>query len=189
MLSGKSQSTDLVFFAEHIDIVVLELLHQSELGISLLSHFRDTSPRPLTVLVISAVDDCSVSLRSDGLVIHPSLPNESTTANIITTLCRFSSLRTCFRLSSGTTRNTPSEFAKLICHQQDLVKLLLLSYSNKPIASALNINCGVVKNYMFDLMRLLAVRSRLELVAKIHESSLATHSEGAAKLPTSSSCA
>lgn len=47
--------------------------------------------------------------------------------------------------------------------QEDLVRLLLAGYSNKRIAYELGLSVGTVKNYMFDLMRLVSVRSRFEL--------------------------
>jgi DNA-binding NarL/FixJ family response regulator len=51
--------------------------------------------------------------------------------------------------------------------QKDVIDLLLMGYSNKKIASALNLSQGTVKNYLFDLMRYMNVKSRLELVFKI----------------------
>jgi DNA-binding NarL/FixJ family response regulator len=56
------------------------------------------------------------------------------------------------------------------------VDLLVTGYSNKEIARTLNLSYGTVKNYMFDLMRLLNARSRLELVAKIREGAPTTQS-------------
>lgn len=54
--------------------------------------------------------------------------------------------------------------------QRDILDLLLIGYSNKQIASALNLSCGTVKNYMFELMRITAVSSRLEMAMKIRDS-------------------
>lgn len=53
--------------------------------------------------------------------------------------------------------------------QRDVVALLLQGCSNKLIAYHLNLSCGTVKNYIFSLMRMMAVRSRLELVARVRE--------------------
>ncbi|MET0267707.1 MAG: helix-turn-helix transcriptional regulator, partial [Duganella sp.] len=54
--------------------------------------------------------------------------------------------------------------------QRDILDLLLIGYSNKQIACALNLSCGTVKNYMFELMRITAVSSRLEMAMKIRDS-------------------
>jgi len=51
--------------------------------------------------------------------------------------------------------------------QKDVIDLLLMGYSNKKIASTLNLSQGTVKNYLFDLMRYMCVKSRLEIVFKI----------------------
>jgi DNA-binding NarL/FixJ family response regulator len=51
--------------------------------------------------------------------------------------------------------------------QKDVIELLLMGYSNKKIASTLNLSQGTIKNYLFDLMRYMNVKSRLELVFKI----------------------
>ncbi|HET7863024.1 MAG TPA: response regulator transcription factor [Burkholderiaceae bacterium] len=53
--------------------------------------------------------------------------------------------------------------------QRDVVELLLKGCSNKQIAHHLNLSCGTVKNYIFSLMRMMSVRSRLELVARVRE--------------------
>lgn len=53
--------------------------------------------------------------------------------------------------------------------QNDLADLLLRGHSNKEMAHYLNLSYGTVKNYMFALMRLTSVRSRLELAIKLRE--------------------
>ena len=53
--------------------------------------------------------------------------------------------------------------------QVNLADLLLRGYSNKEMAHCLNLSYGTVKNYMFTLMRLTSVRSRLELAIKLRE--------------------
>lgn len=59
---------------------------------------------------------------------------------------------------------------KLTARQQEIVSLVLAGYSNKRIASALNLSYGTVKNYMFNLMKQLSVNSRLELAVKVRTS-------------------
>jgi two-component system nitrate/nitrite response regulator NarL len=53
--------------------------------------------------------------------------------------------------------------------QQDLLDLVLAGYSNKQIAATLGLSYGTVKNYMYDLMRLMGVVSRLEMALKSRE--------------------
>ena len=65
--------------------------------------------------------------------------------------------------------NLLSGSVNLTSRQMDLVELLCAGYSNKMIAHALNLSYGTVKNYMFDLMRLMSVKSRLELVSRFRE--------------------
>ena len=62
---------------------------------------------------------------------------------------------------------------KLNSRQRDVVRLVLEGYSNKKIANTLNLSYGTVKNYMFNLMRLLSVNSRLEMAIKFREQGLA----------------
>jgi DNA-binding NarL/FixJ family response regulator len=58
---------------------------------------------------------------------------------------------------------------RFTARQKDLIQLIFAGYSNKQIAIALGLSYGTVKNYMFDLMRLLSVNSRLELTVKVRE--------------------
>lgn len=67
--------------------------------------------------------------------------------------------------------------------QRQLIDLLMIGKSNKAIADLLDLSYGTVKNYVFDLMRLMSVGSRLELVARVrtdphvrHHFSVASHS-------------
>ncbi|OWW19064.1 response regulator transcription factor [Noviherbaspirillum denitrificans] len=59
---------------------------------------------------------------------------------------------------------------RLTQRQRDLVDLVLAGYSNKQIAAALNLSYGTVKNYMYELMRLFDVVSRLKMALKVRES-------------------
>lgn len=62
-----------------------------------------------------------------------------------------------------------SAIEALTDRQKDVIDLLLAGLSNKRIADHLDLSQGTVKNYMFDLMRLMKVSSRLELALKIRE--------------------
>ena len=73
---------------------------------------------------------------------------------------------------------------RFTARQRDLIRLIFAGYSNKQIAAALGLSYGTVKNYMFDLMRLLSVNSRLELTVKLRENAdmlLASTDTAAAK--------
>lgn len=64
---------------------------------------------------------------------------------------------------------------RLTARQKDVVQLVMEGHSNKRIANALNLSYGTVKNYMFDLMRIFAVTSRLELAMRCKEDSILLH--------------
>lgn len=68
---------------------------------------------------------------------------------------------------------------KLTARQKDLLDLVLNGYSNKQIAQALDLSYGTIKNYMFDLMRIFSVNSRLEMAVKARESGYRPHAERA----------
>ncbi|NRR33504.1 response regulator transcription factor [Oxalobacteraceae bacterium] len=54
--------------------------------------------------------------------------------------------------------------------QSELAHMVLAGYSNKKIAQELDLSYGTVKNYMVELMRLLEVRSRLEMAMRLRQS-------------------
>lgn len=58
---------------------------------------------------------------------------------------------------------------RLTRRQKEILDLVLVGYSNKQIAAALEISYGTVKNYMFNLMRIAGVNSRLELAVKFRK--------------------
>jgi DNA-binding NarL/FixJ family response regulator len=70
--------------------------------------------------------------------------------------------------------NTAASVA-LTGRQQELARFILTGYSKK-IADETGLTYGTVKNYMFNLMRRLSVRSRLELVAKLREPGVEAYS-------------
>jgi DNA-binding NarL/FixJ family response regulator len=72
----------------------------------------------------------------------------------------------------------PAPPIRLTSRQRDVAKLVLAGYSNKKISYTLNLSYGTIKNYMFSLMRLLSVNSRLEMVLRIQEQGLFCHSHG-----------
>lgn len=60
--------------------------------------------------------------------------------------------------------------------QRDILDLLLTGCSNKRIADQLQLTPGTVKNYIFDLMRLVGATSRLELAMKVKDLGYQTRS-------------
>ncbi len=62
-----------------------------------------------------------------------------------------------------------SNAPQLSPRQFELAELVMAGYANKEIAHRLDLSYGTVKNYMADLMRLLKVRSRLELAAHLRQ--------------------
>lgn len=59
--------------------------------------------------------------------------------------------------------------------QRQLIDLLMSGNSNKAIADRMNLSYGTVKNYVFDIMRIMSVGSRLELVAKMSAEAQQAH--------------
>jgi two-component system nitrate/nitrite response regulator NarL len=81
--------------------------------------------------------------------------------------------------SLKTPQPQPAPPIRLTSRQRDVAKLVLAGYSNKKISYTLNLSYGTIKNYMFGLMRLLSVNSRLEMVLRIQEQGLFCHLHGA----------
>ncbi|WP_250458436.1 response regulator transcription factor [Microbulbifer litoralis] len=69
----------------------------------------------------------------------------------------------------GSQSEASRAIANMTRRQKDVVDLLLAGYSNKRIANYLKLSQGTIKNYVFDLMRLLNVTSRLELALTVRE--------------------
>lgn len=159
---------------QRVDIVLLDLILLGESGVTFLSRLRNAS-----VVVISATGDPGAASMCQRLGLNAFVSKESRPEDIVRAVRCASSGQTCFRLPGDAAVDAPDRFRTLTNRQRDLVDLLLIGCSNKVIASTLNLSYGTVKNYMFDLMRLLSVRSRLELVAKIREGMLLMHSSTA----------
>jgi DNA-binding NarL/FixJ family response regulator len=67
----------------------------------------------------------------------------------------------------------PSLTERFTQRQLQLIDLMMRGNSNKAIADKLNLSYGTVKNYVFDIMRIMSVGSRLQLVAKMRTDALA----------------
>lgn len=133
---------------------------------------RIATPAPATIAVVSYCSNPSLTAtyRRHGADVVVS--KDWTSAAIATALTEAIAARNAVRAVTARPQEIAKPLPPLTTRQHDIVALLLAGRSNKLIASSLNLTYGTVKNYMFDLMRLLSVRSRLELVAKIREGSV-----------------
>lgn len=165
-----------------INLVLLDLISHNENGTTLLSQLQQNLPtRSIsTVIISSMIDEKTIALcrklGAHGYVSKNDGKSEMTHAvQYASTDEEYSCLG-----NADASRTQTNNFPRLTSRQRDLIDLLLEGHSNKMIASILNLGYGTVKNYMFDLMRLLSVKSRLELVTKVRESGYqSSHDTGA----------
>lgn len=156
-------------YEQHVDIALIDHSLQNHNGMKFLQYIRRSSwDKVVNCIVVSneyaqdTIDQCN-ALGASGYIFK----NSSIDVFI-------HALKT---ISSGgeyfCTGLTDVECPlvhnniKLTARQLELLDLVLIGYSNKRIADSLKLSYGTVKNYMFDLMRILSVSSRLELAAKI----------------------
>jgi len=159
--------------AKSVDFVLIVHDPRNETHIDLLLKLQQNAARPILSLIISsASDEVTIELcRRGGALGYVS--KRSDPSEIIRAIQVVCSGKEYFsRGIEKSSRALASNFPILTSRQKDLIDLLLLGYSNKMISSALNLSYGTVKNYMFDLMRLLSVKSRFELVTKIRGQAL-----------------
>ncbi|WP_426210234.1 response regulator transcription factor [Massilia sp. TWP1-3-3] len=150
-------------------IVILEIMLLGHTGASALMQLEQAlGCRAIPCLVFSNVSDRrTVSLCKElGAVGYVSKrTHESEVVRAIDTVCNGGIH---FQLDDMRRADPGGEDGiRITPRQKDILDLVFAGYSNKQIASALQLTCGTVKNYMFDLMRLLNVSSRLELGAKL----------------------
>ncbi|HVK94113.1 MAG TPA: response regulator transcription factor [Noviherbaspirillum sp.] len=164
-----------------VDVLLMDLMLNDQNGMTLLMHIQQANlQHPLVSIVVSGSGDAKTielckSFGASGFVTKNDAP--TVVAQAIRDVI---SGREYFPVH----KQTPSEVrinnfggsVKLTERQRDIIDLVLAGYSNKKIADTLNISCGTVKNYMFDLMRLFSVQSRLELAIKIQSSNYQSRS-------------
>jgi len=155
-----------------IDMVLLDLLLEDENGVTFISKLRqNSSTRGIATIVISGIDDEDTIALCKKLGARGYVPKSSGMNQILRVVQAVSVGDEYFyRCDGDKACVSQSNLPTLTSRQHDLLDLLLEGHSNKTIADMLNLRYGTVKNYMFDLMRLLSVRSRLELVAKVRGS-------------------
>jgi two-component system nitrate/nitrite response regulator NarL len=164
---------------QHFDLVLVDLLLPDGDGLSIIRHLQETHATNSTKCVaISTGNDEGVAARCRD-------------AGAIAIVSKASSLGEIQRvigravipaphnvpMSDKEKGVRPDESIRLTGRQKDIVQLVMEGYSNKRIANALNLSYGTVKNYMFDLMRILGVKSRLELAIKCQENAHALQLE------------
>lgn len=155
-----------------IDVILLDIDLGAESGLTLLAYLqKNIGIYPSQCIVVSNVDDPEKIEQCRGLGARGYVPKKEACHSISPAIWQVIS-RT-GKLSPQRTANAlePSNDAIRLTHRQrDIIDLLLNGYSNKMIAHALNLSYGTVKNYMFDLMRLTSVNSRLEMAMKLQRS-------------------
>ncbi len=158
-----------------VDLFILDVALGEQDGIAFLAYLRaHASAQPISSLVISSFRDQKTISLCRGHGARGYVSKDEGPALIIQAIRTVASgeeyFPNCGVIPAHNCPADPASSLKLTTRQRDIVDLVLAGYSNKKIAQALNLSYGTVKNYMFDLMRLLAVNSRLEMATKIRES-------------------
>lgn len=155
-----------------INLVLLDLVPNRENGGTPLSQLQQDLPaRSISTVIISSVIDERTIALCRKLEAY-GYGSKNSGRDEITDVVQYGSLNEQYSClgNAGASPASTNNFPRITSRQRDLIDLLLEGHSNKMIADILNLAYGTVKNYMFDLMRLLSVKSRLELVTKVRES-------------------
>lgn len=164
---------------QHFDLVLVDLLLPDGDGLSVIRHLQEGFATASTkCIAISTGNDEGIAARCRDAGAVAFVSKASSLGDILGVIAR-----TVFPVRSNAivpgkeSGMRPDESIRLTGRQKDIVQLVMEGYSNKRIASALNLSYGTVKNYMFDLMRILGVKSRLELAIKCQENAHALQLE------------
>ncbi len=154
---------------QQIFLVLLDLQFGEESGLGVLQYMHQANLfRRSQCLVVSSVADAGTIAQCHKLGACGYLLKKDVCKSIFSVLRKVASdMDKCHpqhHLNTGAALNDP---VKLTHRQRDIIDLLLNGYSNKMIAHALDLSYGTVKNYMFDLMRIMSVNSRLEMAMKL----------------------
>ncbi|KQQ40273.1 hypothetical protein ASF61_05715 [Duganella sp. Leaf126] len=152
------------------DLVLLSLLMPDNSGLALLGHLRQHHPR-VSRIVIADAPDAETARLCERLGAHGFISRAHAFTAIPTAIRAVCARQKYFE--TGHDAGLPAPL-RLTPRQRDIVDLLLIGYSNKQIATTLNLSSGTVKNYIFDLMRMISVSSRLEMALKIRDSGYGT---------------
>lgn len=173
ILKAETTQEAITYISEQtIHLILLDLLLGEESGLTLLSYLQQTpAPQLSPCIVVSNIDDSQIidmcmklgacsyvhkrdAFRSIIAVIQGVLSPDGQPA----------------KESIGNDTRRSDHPIRLTHRQRDIIDLLLNGYSNKKIAHTLDLSYGTVKNYMFDLMRIMSVNSRLEMAMKLQRS-------------------
>jgi two-component system nitrate/nitrite response regulator NarL len=164
---------------QHFDLVLVDLLLPDGDGLSVIQHLQERQTMKSTKCIAIATgndEEIAARCRDAGAVAFVS--KASSLSDILRVIAH--TLIPIQNNASSPARENgmrPDESIRLTGRQKDIVQLVMEGYSNKRIANALNLSYGTVKNYMFDLMRILGVKSRLELAIKCQENAHALQLE------------
>lgn len=147
-------------------LAIVEIMLVGYIGKSALLYLKKMlSTASIPYLVFSSINDRQTMDLCKEFGAHGYVSKrtpESLIAHAISTICNGGKF---FNMDSAVDAKSETSL-KLTSRQRDVLDLVIAGYSNKKIAGTLELSYGTVKNYMFDLMRLLNVNSRLELAAK-----------------------
>lgn len=147
------------------DIVLLSLHMPDNSGLALLGHLHQRHGAAASIVIADAPDAETVRL-CERLGAHGCMSRAQAFTSLPVAL-RAACARQKYGSAPAAAAPAPLRFTP---RQRDIVDLLLIGYSNKQIACTLNLSSGTVKNYIFDLMRMISVSSRLEMALKIKDS-------------------
>lgn len=148
------------------ELVLLSLLMPDNSGLALLGHLHQHHPRAASIVIADAPDADTARL-CERLGAHGFMSREHAFTAMPAAIRAVCMRQKYFEATPDAGQTAPLRFTP---RQRDIVDLLLIGYSNKQIACTLNLSSGTVKNYIFDLMRMISVNSRLEMAMKIKDS-------------------
>ncbi|MET0264747.1 MAG: response regulator transcription factor, partial [Duganella sp.] len=142
------------------DLVLLNLVLPDNTGLALLTHMHRQpqlqQPRqdskPIASIVIAETTDHDTARLCERLGAQGFISRAHAFIALrqaLMTVCAQQKYFEPAPVSEAARQPAPLRFTP---RQRDILDLLLIGYSNKQIACALNLSCGTVKNYMFELM-------------------------------------
>lgn len=149
--------------ARHPDVVLVSLLMPDQSGLSLLAHIQQYHGATTAAMALADHVDADIARLCERLGARAYLSKAHAFSALPQAIRAVCARQTYFE----PTQAAQEKALRFTPRQRDIVELLLIGYSNKQIACALNLSCGTVKNYIFDLMRITAVSSRLEMAMKL----------------------
>jgi two-component system nitrate/nitrite response regulator NarL len=148
-------------------LAIVEIMLVGHTGNSALLHLKNTlAATSIPYLVFSSINDRRTMDLCKEFGAHGYVSKRTPEISIVRAISTICNGGKFFKMDSPVVDVKSENCLKLTSRQRDVLDLVVAGYSNKKIAGTLELSYGTVKNYMFDLMRLLNVNSRLELAAK-----------------------